>query len=215
VTREKVTELKAALPELPDAKRARLREEYGLTDYEANLLAESRAKADFFDSTVATLRTKVDTDAAKAAKLTANWQLGELSRSLNDAGLEVDSADMKVTPESFAGLLDLVNSGKVSGTAAKEVLSAMFASGRDAQSIVAERGLGTIEDNSVVSDAVAKVLAVNEKAIGDYRAGKVESLKFLVGQVMKETRGRANAADVQTLLMAALDLSSGQAGGAG
>jgi aspartyl-tRNA(Asn)/glutamyl-tRNA(Gln) amidotransferase subunit B len=203
VTRERVAELRAALPELPDARRARFKTDYGLSDYEAKLLTESRAKADFFDATIAALLEAGKLETQRAAKLAANWQLGELARSLNDAGIDVD--EMRLSASDFAALLALVDAGKVNGTAAKEVLSVMFETGRDAASIIAERGLGTIEDNSVVSEAVAKVLAANEKAVGDYRAGKVESLKFLVGQVMKETRGRANAADVQALLLVALD----------
>ena len=205
VTREKVAELRARLPELPDARRERFVSDYGLSAYEANLLTESRARADFLDAVVGELTGAADLDAQKAAKLASNWLSGDLARLMNEAGLDIDSPELKVGPKGFAALLAMVSAGKVSGTAAKEVLTAMFESGRDAAAIVAERGLATIEDTGVVEAAVSKVIAANEKAIGDYRAGKVESLKFLVGQVMRETRGRANAADVQTLLIAELD----------
>ena len=124
---------------------------------------------------------------------------------MNEAGVDVDSPDFKVSADGLAELLGLLNGHKVSGTAAKEVLAIMFSTGSDPADIIGERGLGTIEDDGVVAAAVAKVLAANEKAIADYRGGKVESLKFLVGQVMKETRGRANAADVQTLLIEGLE----------
>ena len=137
------------------------------------------------------------------AKQVSNWLLGDLSRLLNAAGLEITQA--KVEPAQLAALVSLVESGELSGTAAKEVLGVMFESGRDPGAIVGERGLGRIEDGDVVDAAIEKALGANGKAIGDYRAGKSEALKFLVGQVMKETRGRANAAEVTRLLQDRLD----------
>jgi aspartyl-tRNA(Asn)/glutamyl-tRNA(Gln) amidotransferase subunit B len=113
-----------------------------------------------------------------------------------------------VRPEQLAALVSLIEAGKISGSAGKQVLDAMFRSGKDADTVVAELGLGRIEDSSIVAEAIAKVVAANEKAVADYRAGKTEAVKFLVGQVMRETRGRANAAEVQTLLQAELDRAS-------
>jgi aspartyl-tRNA(Asn)/glutamyl-tRNA(Gln) amidotransferase subunit B len=202
VSREYVETLRAALPELPDARRQRFVTDYGLTDYEANLLTESRAKADYFEQA---LKAGGAEASSARAKLVSNWLLGDLSRLLNNAAIDIE--DAPVAPEQLAKLLSLLDGGKISGTAAKEVLDAMFESGRDAETIVAERGLGRIEDSGEVAAAVQKTIAGNEKAVADYRAGKTEVVKFLVGQVMKETRGRANAAEVQALLQAELDQS--------
>ena len=126
-----------------------------------------------------------------------------LELMLNAGNLEIDMAPVK--PEQLAALIGLIEGGKISGSAGKQVLDAMFSSGKDAEAVVAELGLGRIEDNSVVEKAVADVIAANPKAVEDYRAGKTEAVKFLVGQVMRETRGRANAADVQEMLVTKLD----------
>ena len=202
VTRERVAEIRARLPELPNDRRHRFESEYGLTSYEANLLTESRAKADYFEAAVNGAEPASD-DAKARAKLVSNWLLGDLSRLLNARALEI--TESAVSPQQLSDLVALLEAGKISGTAAKEVLTVMFETGRDPGEIVAERGLGTIEDKSVVAEAVSSVLAANEKAINDYRAGKTQALKALVGQVMRETRGRANAAEVQALLTAELD----------
>jgi aspartyl-tRNA(Asn)/glutamyl-tRNA(Gln) amidotransferase subunit B len=207
VPRELVESLQARLPELPDARYERFTRRYGLTDYEAALLTETRPKADFFETALLT-EAPAGEDALRArAKSTSNWLLGDLSKLLNNAGIEVDEA--KVEPAQLASLITLVESGKLSGTAGKQVLEAMFESGRDPAAIVAERGLGLIEDKGVVAQAVSSVLAANAKAVADYRAGKTEALKFIVGQVMKETRGRANAAEVQALVRSELEHPGG------
>jgi aspartyl-tRNA(Asn)/glutamyl-tRNA(Gln) amidotransferase subunit B len=196
ISRERVEELRAALPELPDARYQRFMAQYGLSAYEANLLSESRTKADFFEDSVR---------EGGNAKTVANWLLGDVSRLLNDSGLDFGRPGLKLTVANFAGLLKLLESGRITGAAAKEVLRETFESGRDPQAVVAERGLGRIEDRGVVAEAVARVIAGNEKAVADYRAGKAEAIKFLLGKVMAETRGRANAAEVQALLKAELD----------
>jgi aspartyl-tRNA(Asn)/glutamyl-tRNA(Gln) amidotransferase subunit B len=197
-----VEELRRLLPELPDRRRERFMDAYGLTPYEASLLTESRARADFFEEAVNSWDGR-DGDLSGRAKLISNWLLGELSRLLNNAAIEID--ETKVTPAQLAALVSLVETGKISGTAGKQVLDAMFASGRDPDAVVAEQGLGRIEDEGAVPAAVKTVIAANEKAVADYRAGKTQALNSLVGQVMKETRGRANAGDVQALLIAALE----------
>jgi aspartyl-tRNA(Asn)/glutamyl-tRNA(Gln) amidotransferase subunit B len=202
VSRERVEEIRARLPELPDARRARFETELGLTPYEANLLTESRPKADYFEAALNSETGMTGERRRQRAKLVANWYLGDFSRLLNAANRDVTEAPIR--PEQLSALVALVESGKISGTAAKEVLDAMFESGRDADAIVAERGLGRIDDSDAIATAVASVIAANARAVEDYRGGKTEALKFLVGQVMKETRGRANAAEVQSLLQAEL-----------
>jgi aspartyl-tRNA(Asn)/glutamyl-tRNA(Gln) amidotransferase subunit B len=205
VSREYVEELRATLPELPDARKARFSSEYGLTDYEASLLTESRPKADYYEAAVKALPGD---DVKAKAKTVANWVLGDLARLLNDADIDVDDPNMKVSAESLAKLIGLIQSGTITGSAAKEVLRAAFESGAEPEAIVAERGLATIQDDSVVASAVSKAIADNPKAVADYRAGKEVALKALLGAVMKETRGRANAQEVERLLKAELDGSS-------
>jgi aspartyl-tRNA(Asn)/glutamyl-tRNA(Gln) amidotransferase subunit B len=202
VSRDHVEELRASLPELPDARKARFVSDYGLTDYEANLLTESRPKADYYE---AALKALPGDDLAAKAKTVANWVLGDLTRLLNDADIDVDDPRMKLGPESLAKLIGLIQSGTITGSAAKEVLRAAFESGAEPDAIVSERGLGTIQDDSVVAAAVSKAIADNPKAVADYRAGKEVALKALLGAVMRETRGRANAQEVERQIKAALD----------
>ncbi|HLF77656.1 MAG TPA: Asp-tRNA(Asn)/Glu-tRNA(Gln) amidotransferase subunit GatB [Dehalococcoidia bacterium] len=196
VPREWVAEIRSTLPELPDARRERFVSAYGLTSYEANLLTDSRAKADFFEKTVA---------KGANAKTVANWMLGDLSKLLNEAGQDFGDPDLKLSPASLAELLNLLDGGQITGAAAKGVLRETFETGKAPAEIVAERGLGVIQDEGVVLEAVRKAIAANEKAVADYRAGKTAAAKAIMGMVMKETRGRANAAEVMALIQAELD----------
>jgi aspartyl-tRNA(Asn)/glutamyl-tRNA(Gln) amidotransferase subunit B len=145
-----------------------------------------------------------DDDKAKA-KLTANWQLTDLSRQLNDAGIDIGDPEMKLTAGSFARLLNLLQKKAVTNAAAKEVLRVAFETGDDPEKIVEERGLGAIQDDGVVLEAVKKAIAGNPAAVADYRSGKESALGALMGPVMRETRGRANPQEVQALLRAELD----------
>ena len=156
VSREQVEELRRRLPELPEARRRRFVGAYGLSAHEAELICDSRTKADYYEAAV-----KATASAAGLAKLTANWVLGDLSRLVNAAGIEV--ADSKVRPEQLAALVTLVDEGKVSGTSAKEVLDVMFETGGDPATIVAERGLGTMRDEDAVIAAVKAAADVERK----------------------------------------------------
>jgi aspartyl-tRNA(Asn)/glutamyl-tRNA(Gln) amidotransferase subunit B len=206
VSRERVEELRAALPELPDAKRERFASQYGLSVHEATVLAETRAKADYFEETVRTLLSKTaGADEKQTAKTVANWVLGDLSRLLNDASLDFGDDALKVAPAGLASMLALLASGGITGSAAKTVLQAMFETGAEASQVVAERGLGKLDDADAVTSAVKKVIESNPKMVADYKAGKTAAVNALLGQVMRETRGRANAADVLSLLTQELD----------
>jgi aspartyl-tRNA(Asn)/glutamyl-tRNA(Gln) amidotransferase subunit B len=200
VAREWVEDLRSGLPELPDARRARFVSQYGLTEYEANLLTESRARADYYETALRGLG-----EDKASAKLVANWQLGDLTRLLNDSGLEVDSEGMKLSAGAFSKLLRLLQAGSITNAAAKEVLRAAFETGADPEAIVAERGLGAMQDTGAVVEIVRKVVADNAKIVAEYRGGKTAAINALLGQVMTQTRGRANAAEVRTLLLAELD----------
>jgi aspartyl-tRNA(Asn)/glutamyl-tRNA(Gln) amidotransferase subunit B len=191
ISREWVEEMRARLPELPDAKRARFQEQYGLTAYDARVLTESTARADFFEA--ATAR-----GSAERAKTVSNWITGDFARLLNAENMEIQNA--KVTPESLAALIDLQEAGTISGKTAKAVFEDMFASGKAPGDLVKEKGLEQITSSDEVVTSVEKVIADNAKAVEDYRGGKEEAIKFLVGQVMRETRGRASP-DVVTELL--------------
>ncbi|MEO8456305.1 MAG: Asp-tRNA(Asn)/Glu-tRNA(Gln) amidotransferase subunit GatB [Chloroflexota bacterium] len=196
ISREWVDGIRATMPELPDAKRARFAEQYSLSEYDARGLADSRSRASFFEDAVAI-------SGADKAKIVANWITGDFARLLNAANQTID--DAKITPQTLADLIALQESGTISGKTAKDVFEQMFQSGRAPKTIVDEQGLGQIEAGDEVSAAADAAIAANPKAAADYRGGKEEAIKFLVGQVMKETRGRARPDDVTAILKEKLD----------
>jgi aspartyl-tRNA(Asn)/glutamyl-tRNA(Gln) amidotransferase subunit B len=191
ISREWVEEMRARLPELPDAKRARFQEQYGLTEYDARVLAESTWRADFFEAAATG-------GSAERAKTVSNWVTGEFARLLNAANMDIQ--DARVTPENLAELIDLQDAGTISGKTAKAVFEEMFGSGKAPGDVVKEKGLEQITSSDEVVTSVEKVIADNAKAAEDYRGGKEEAIKFLLGQVMRETRGRASP-DVITELL--------------
>jgi aspartyl-tRNA(Asn)/glutamyl-tRNA(Gln) amidotransferase subunit B len=204
VSREWVADLQAQLPELPDARRERFVSQYALTPYEANLLTESRSKADFYEQTLGLVP---GADLHARAKLVANWTLGDVARLLNDAGLDFGDAAVRLQPDGLASLMRLLQSGSVTNAAAKEVLREAFTNGGDPEAIVKERGLGAIEAGDAVVEAVRKVITEQQKAVADYKAGKETALKALIGPVMRELRGRAQPQDVERLIKEELDRS--------
>ncbi len=195
VSREWVAELRTNLPELPDAKRARFREEYGLSDYDVAILIEGRARAEFFEATVALVQSDRRQQRAKAV---ANWMNSELAQLLNADNMEIQ--DARITPEGLSELIDLQENGTISGKTAKEILEEMFRTGRAAADIVRGSGLTQITATDEIADAVNRVLDNFPKAVEDQRRGKEEAIKFLVGQVMRETKGRARPDIVHELL---------------
>ncbi|MFC1904840.1 Asp-tRNA(Asn)/Glu-tRNA(Gln) amidotransferase subunit GatB [Chloroflexota bacterium] len=194
--------LRAKLPELPEAKRDRFVAEYGLPLYDANLLISSKAMADYFE---ACLGTEIPDSLLpdRIAKTVSNWLLGEFSRLLNATNTEI--SDSKVSHEQLCQLLNLTHKGDISGPSAKMVFEEMFNTGRDADDIIKERGLSQISDTQEVEDIIRQAIQDNVQAVADYNAGKEAALKFLVGQVMKATRGRANPNIVNELLKKYLD----------
>jgi aspartyl-tRNA(Asn)/glutamyl-tRNA(Gln) amidotransferase subunit B len=195
ITRNWVEEIRSQMPELPDARRTRFNDQYGLSDYDARVLTESRARADFFEEAVALTAG----DKTKRAKTLANWINGDFARLLNAQGMGI--AESRVTPNRLSQLLDLVDSGTISGATAKDVLETMYKTGRPADEVVRESGLGRIESLGELSAAVDKAVRDNPKAVEDYRGGKESAVKFLVGQVMRETRGRARPDTVLDALL--------------
>ena len=198
LSRQWVEDIRARMPELPDAKKERFLSSYGLTEYEVNLLTESRAKAEFFEECLAALASEGEADAKQQAKAVSNWMLGEFAHLLNAANVEI--SDALVKPEHLAQMLNMIDCGIISGKIAKTVFEEMFQTGKPPRQIVEEAGLTQISASDELAEAVEKVLAANAKAVRDYQSGKEEALRFLVGQVMRETRGRANPSLVNQIL---------------
>ncbi len=190
---EWIEEIRRSLPELPDAQRRRFVAQYALPEYDAALLTQSPALAAYFEATAA---------AAGNAKAASNWIMGELTRKLNDLGADI--SQVALAPEALAGLIRLVDSGRISGPIAKHVFERMYGSGRAAEEIVQAEGLSRIDDESAIEQAVRDVLAAHADAVAQYRAGKQQTFGFLVGQVMKATRGKANPGMVNQLVRRAL-----------
>jgi len=197
ISREWVEEVRAKLPEMPEARRDRFVAEYGLSPYDANLLTASRAMADYFEACIETGKPYPQS-LQKRAKAIANWLLGEFSRLLNATNTEI--VDTRVAPEQLCGLLELSQRGSITGPSAKEVFEEMFHKGGGAADIIDRRGLSQISDTGQLDDDIAAAIAANQQAVADYKAGKDTALKFLVGQVMKATKGRANPQVASELL---------------
>ena len=198
ISRQWVDDIRARMPELPDAKKERFLRRYGLTEYEVNLLTETRAKAEFFEECVTSLAGEEETKVRQRAKAVSNWMLGEFARLLNAANMEIEDALVK--PEHIEQMLDMIDNGIISGKIAKTVFEEIFQTGKPPRQIVEEAGLTQISGSDELTGAVEKVLAANPKAVRDYQSGKQEALRFLVGQVMRETRGRANPGLVNEML---------------
>lgn len=178
-----------SLPELPDQARRRLSEEYNLRRYDALLLTASRDILDFFDDCVAQY---------PKPKVLAKWITGDLARLLNRNKLEIKES--KITPASLVGLLRLLEEGTISGTIAKAVLAEMFTTGESPDKIVRERGLTQISDEQEVRALVGDVIAENSRAVAEFQKGKDRALRFLMGQAMKASGGKANPELVYRLL---------------
>jgi len=201
ISRDWVEELRAALPELPDARRARYRSEFGLSAQDANVLTEEKALGDYFEQVMAASNVS---DSKARAKAASNWLLSEVVRLLKANAITIQSSPL--SPASLANLLDLLDKGRINGTQAKEVLDEAFTTGELPAAIVEKRGLKPpISDQGELNRVIEGVITSNPKSVHDYRAGKTNALQYLVGQVMKQTRGQAKAEIVQKLLRAQLD----------
>jgi aspartyl-tRNA(Asn)/glutamyl-tRNA(Gln) amidotransferase subunit B len=184
-----IDRIRADLPELPEARRRRFIAAFGLPEHDAGVLTATRAMAEFFEET---------TKQFAKPKIVSNWLIGDVAAYLNTAGREIE--ELPVRPEHLAGLLTLVDGGTLSGPSAKEVLEEMLRTGRPADAIVQERGLAQISDEAMLAAVVQEVIAEHPGPVGDVRAGKDQAVTFLVGQVMKKTRGRANPGMVNRLI---------------
>ncbi|NMA02667.1 MAG: Asp-tRNA(Asn)/Glu-tRNA(Gln) amidotransferase subunit GatB [Clostridia bacterium] len=194
VTPEWVEEIRATLPELPDVKKNRFIMEHGLPAYDAEVITSSRKLAEFYEKTVA---------LGQDAKVVSNWIMGEFLRLLNANNLEI--TEVKITPEYLAKLLSLVEKGTISGKIGKKVFAEMFEEGKDPEVIIKEKGLVQISDEGQLKQVIQEVMADNPKSVEDYLGGQKKAMGFLVGQVMKATKGQANPGLVNKLLQEALE----------
>jgi aspartyl-tRNA(Asn)/glutamyl-tRNA(Gln) amidotransferase subunit B len=198
ITADVVDALRAGLPELPDARRARFEEDYGLTPYEANLLSETPPRAEYFEAVVRALSPESSVPGPENAKLASNWVSGDLARLLNESGQDI--SETKVKPEALAEMIAMVRSGAITGRVAKDVIVEMFETGKPAKEIVGGSGRTQISAATELQPIVLRVMQANAQAVDDYRGGKEAALKRLVGAVMKETQGRANPQLAEKLL---------------
>jgi aspartyl-tRNA(Asn)/glutamyl-tRNA(Gln) amidotransferase subunit B len=188
--------VRAALPELPGAKRERFVVQYGLTSYDAAMLTSAREIADYFEAAVG------DADA-KTAKLCANWIAGGLSARLNEENLDIGAS--RVTARQIRGLVDRIADGTLSSKTAKDVFDAMWAGEGDADAVIAARGLKQISDTGEIERIVDSVIAAHPQQVADYRGGREKAFNSLVGQVMKASRGKANPQQVNAILKRKLE----------
>lgn len=190
---EQIEAARAALPELPKARRARFIADFGVTEYDAHVLTLSREMADFYEAVV------VAAGGAKQGKVSANWVMGEFSGALNKAGLEL--ADSPVSAEQLGGMIARIVDNTISGKIAKQVFGFMWeAEGKSADDIIAEKGLKQETDTGAIEAIIKEVLAANEKMVEEYKSGKEKAFNGLVGQVMKASKGKANPAQVNELM---------------
>jgi len=185
--------IRASIPELPDARKARYTSEYGLPDYDAGVITSSKALADLFESAL-----KHTSDA----KAVSNWIMGDLLGYLNSNGLEL--SEVKLTGQGLGEMINLIEKGTISSKIAKTVFKEMLQSGKLPQQIVEEQGLVQISDEGAILAIVKEVVANNPASVQDYKAGKDKAIGFLVGQVMKQSKGKANPGLVNKLLVEVL-----------
>ena len=183
-----------SLPELPEARRRRLVAEFGIADRDAAWLAQSAGLTSYFEAAVR---------ASGNAKAACNWIMGAVGRYLNEHDVEIGS--LRVGPERLAELITMVESGTISASVAKAVFERMAESGEAPRAIVEAEGLVQIDDTDVLGAAVREAVDGNPDAVASYRAGKTGTLGFLVGQVMRRTRGKANPRAARAMLLDILD----------
>ncbi|HTG01543.1 MAG TPA: Asp-tRNA(Asn)/Glu-tRNA(Gln) amidotransferase subunit GatB [Nitrospirota bacterium] len=189
VAKETIESIATTIPELPDAKRERFVKEYGLPEYDSDMLTQSRALADYYE------------EAAKRSgqpKVISNWIMGELMRLLNADAKEIEACPIK--PDKLAGMVKLISDGVISTKIAKTVFEEMYKTGKDAETVVNEQGLVQVSDTGAIEHIIADVIKANPSQHADYKSGKEKLFGFFVGQVMKASKGKANPELVNQLL---------------
>ena len=197
VDEARIARVRATMPELPDARRRRFVAQYAIPEYDAGVLTESVGRADYFEAVAA---------AAGNPKAASNWIMGELLRTIKERGQ--DEASQPLQADRLAGLVRLIDAGAISSSIGKDVFAKMYDSGRSAEEIVAAEGLAQIGDESALLEIIRAVVAANADAVAQYRAGKMQTFGFLVGQVMKGSKGKANPRLANELLKNELERTS-------
>ncbi len=198
ITRDEVESIRSELPELPDERRARFQSDYDLGDFETNLLTEEPGRADYFDEAVAALQDTIN------AREAANWITGDLFAQINKDRSHPDLEEQPIRPAHIAELVGLIVGGDISRSQAKSVFETMYETGDAPAKIVAAKGLTQISGADALAPIINQVIADNASAVEDYQSGKAAALKYLVGQVMRHSRGQANPQQASELLVAAL-----------
>ncbi len=189
VSEEYIENIRKTLPELPDARKTRYMDSYGLDAYNADYLTNDKDRADYFEAMVA---------AGADPKEAANWLMGDFAKQM--AQSDVDMKSVPVVAKEMAELLKLIAAGTISGKIAKQVFPEMWETGKPAAAIVEEKGLVQISDTGALEKLAAKVIAANPQSVEDFKAGKKKAVGFLMGQIMKETKGQANPQVVNGIL---------------
>lgn len=189
VSDEYIEEIRKTLPELPDARKARYMKSYGLAAYDADYLTNDKDRADYFEAMVA---------AGAEPKEAANWLMGDFAKLLSRDNLEMKAAPVQAA--AMADLLKLIAKGTISGKIAKQVFSEMWTSGKTPETIVKEKGLVQISDTGALEELADRIIAANPQSVADFKAGKKKAVGFLMGQIMKETKGKANPQIVNGIL---------------
>ncbi|HRY82753.1 MAG TPA: Asp-tRNA(Asn)/Glu-tRNA(Gln) amidotransferase subunit GatB [Candidatus Moranbacteria bacterium] len=200
---EYIDNLKRKLPELPDQKAKRFGEEYNLPENDTAVLVAEKELAEYFEQVVSEIKEKMgckeyECAEDKTIKLAANYAITELRRHMILENHIIQ--DIKITPENYAELICIVASGKINSSAAQTVLLEMYKTGGDPSQIIEEKNLAQMDNSEELEKIMDEVLAKNEKSVADFKAGKENALKFLIGQIMKETKGKANPQKVQEIL---------------
>ena len=190
LSEEYIQNLKDNLPEMPHVKKERYMRDFDLPEYDADILTSSKKSAKFFEKA---------NEICNNPKAVSNWIMGDFTRMLNEKEIEIDES--KVTAQNLAELITLIDKGTISSKIAKQVFEDMFETGENAKDIVEKKGLVQMSDEGAIKEIVQKVVDANPQSIIDYKAGKDRAIGFLVGQIMKETKGKANPQIVNKLLL--------------
>jgi aspartyl-tRNA(Asn)/glutamyl-tRNA(Gln) amidotransferase subunit B len=190
ISSEWIEQVRATLPELPQAKQSRYVDELGLSAYDASVLTSSREMADFFEAALNAVPSQ--------AKICANWMIGEVSAQLNRDGL--DMAQCPITAQQLGGMLQRIGDGTISNSGAKEVFRTMWAEGGDADAIIEAKGLKQVSDSGAIEALVDEIIAANADKVAEYRSGKDKLFGFFVGLAMKASKGKANPAQLNEVL---------------
>ncbi|TSC91214.1 MAG: aspartyl-tRNA(Asn)/glutamyl-tRNA (Gln) amidotransferase subunit B [Parcubacteria group bacterium Licking1014_17] len=209
-TKTYIEELRSRLPELPLRRRKRFAEEYGLNSSQIEIFTTAKKLGDYFENVASEIsewdKIKGDEEISEEHKkqlyvLAANYLITQLPALMNAAGMEINEIEgLKMTPENFAELVAKIHHNEISSTGAVGVMKIMFETGAEPETIIREKNLGQVSDESELELAVDRVLANNEKATEDYKKGKVETIKFLIGKIMAETHGKANPQIVEKII---------------